>query len=77
MKRFFKIVYKPSTKDNKSKIEIPFPPGIFGLLILTLIILKISTHQIDNWSWWFVLSPLIVGTLISLYYFIKKEFKNK
>jgi hypothetical protein len=60
---------------KKTSFEVPFPPGIFGILVFTLIILKLSTHQIDNWSWWFVLSPIILGTLISLFCFIKKELK--
>jgi hypothetical protein len=68
MKSIF--TYKPAS-EHKTKIEIPFPPGIFGLLIFTLIFLKIS-HQI-SWSWWFILSPVIIGTLISLYCFIKRK----
>jgi hypothetical protein len=68
MKNIFKYNF---TVKNKKTFEITFPPGIFGLLIFSLIVLKIS-HQI-SWSWWFILSPVIVGTLISLYFFIKRK----
>jgi uncharacterized membrane protein len=67
------FIIKPVSKDKSTKIEVPFPPGIFGLLVFTLVFLKLTTHQIDNWSWWFILSPVIVGTLISIYFFIRKN----
>jgi len=59
----------------KRYFEITLPPGIFGILVICFILLKIS-HQID-WSWLYVLSPIIISTIISSYFNIKKLCKNK
>jgi len=69
MKNIF--IIKPVSKDKSTKIEVAFPPGFFGALVFGLIFLKLSGQL--NWSWWFILSPVIVGTLISIYFFIRKN----
>jgi len=60
--------------NKKRYFEVAFPPGIFGILVICLIFLKIS-NQI-GWSWWFILSPIIVGTLISSFCYIRKKWQK-
>lgn len=38
--------------------------GIFGVLTIVFIVLKLV--GVINWSWWWVLSPLLIGLLIGL-----------
>lgn len=38
--------------------------GFFGLLTIVFIILKLC--KVITWSWWWVLSPLWIGALLSL-----------
>lgn len=63
--------------------------GFSGLLTITFIVLKLTKYI--NWSWWWVLSPLWISTLIVIiflllylsitlittYYKRKKRNKNK
>ena len=60
--------------NKKRYFEITFPPGIFGILVICFILLKIF-GQID-WPWLYVLSPVIVCTIIATYFNIKKWRKN-
>jgi len=42
--------------------------GFFGLLTIVLIVLKVGAFDtvVVGWSWWLVLSPLVVGFGISM-----------
>ena len=53
--------------------------GFVGLLTIVFIILKL-VGQID-WSWWWVLSPLWISTIlviigVALLFFIERKVKN-
>lgn len=60
--------------SNKRYFEIVFPPGTFGILVICFILLKIF-NQID-WPWIYILSPIIVGTLISLFCYVRNNGKT-
>ena len=60
--------------SRKRYVEVVFPPGIFGVLVFSLVFLKLS-HQI-GWSWLYILSPVIIGTLISLLCYVKNRAKS-
>lgn len=60
--------------NRKRYFVITFPPGIFGILVICFVFLKLS-HDI-NWPWIYILSPIIIGTLISLFCHIKKSGKR-
>jgi hypothetical protein len=47
-------------------VNVNFGGGFFGLLTIVLITLKL-TGYID-WSWWWVLAPLWIGTAIGLFF---------
>lgn len=54
-------------KDNKQEIVVKTSGGgisFVGLLTIVFIVLKL-THVID-WSWWWVLSPIWIGILLTL-----------
>jgi len=59
--------------NSKKSFTIPLPPGIFGIIWISIVFLKIAGDI--NWSWWFIMSPVIFGSGISLYYFIKNKEK--
>lgn len=46
--------------------------GFVGLLTVAFIVLKL-THYID-WSWWWVLSPLWIGGVLGMVFFVAIVF---
>lgn len=44
--------------------------GFVGLLTIVFIVLKlIGISQVANWSWWWVLSPIWISTLLVIVIF--------
>ncbi len=56
---------------NKEVLNFIIIPGNIFIVFVCIIMLKISHYL--NWSWWFILSPIIIASAISLYCFIKKS----
>ena len=48
------------SKENSSSSGI----GFCGLLTIAFIVLKLTKHI--DWSWWWVISPLLISTAIGL-----------
>lgn len=57
-----------SNASNSSSSGI----GFVGLLTVAFIVLKL-THYID-WSWWWVLSPLWIGGVLGMVFFVAIVF---
>lgn len=55
-----------SRENNKTVVNGGV--GVTGLLQIAFIVLKLC-HVIE-WSWWWVLSPIWISTLISVIFFI-------
>ena len=49
--------------------------GFFGVLTIVFIVLKLVEYI--DWSWWLVISPLLIQVLISIIFFIVIVVKNK
>ena len=44
--------------------------GLGFLSILTLIFIVLKLTEVISWSWWLVLSPIIVGAVLAIVVFI-------
>jgi len=43
---------------------------------LTLLFIGLKLAEIIDWSWWFVLAPLIVPNVAGLYVALQKHYKH-
>lgn len=49
--------------DNKGSVTVS---GLGFSSLLTIVFIALKLCKIINWSWWWVLSPLWIGTAVAL-----------